>query len=199
MTAVALVDTGAANLASVRHALERHGAAVRLARDADDLKHAPRALLPGVGAAAATMVRLRERGLVEALRTFDRPLLGICLGMQLLHEWSEEGGVAGLGVLPGRVRALRPRTAARVPHMGWNALRIRRDTPWLAGVRDGDHAYFVHGFAVEAGPDCVAACTHGDVFAAVVARGAVAGTQFHPERSGTAGARVLANFLGLRA
>ena len=199
MTAVALVDAGGANLASVRHALERQGARVRLVRDADGLRDASRAVLPGVGAAAPAMARLREQGLDDALRTFDRPLLGVCLGMQLLHEHSEEGDVPCLGLMPGKVRALRPGASARVPHMGWNTLRVRRASPWLDGIGDGAHAYFVHGFAVDAADDCIAECEYNGRFAAVVARSVVAGAQFHPERSGATGARLLRNFLDLPA
>lgn len=199
MSTVALVDAGGANLASVRHALERLGARVRLVRDADGLRDAARAVLPGVGAAAPAMARLREQGLDDALRSFDRPLLGVCLGMQLLHAHSDEGDVACLGLMPGTVRALRPGPDTRVPHMGWNTLRVRRASPWLAGIEDGAHAYFVHGFAVDSVDDCIAECEHNGRFAAVAARGKLAGAQFHPERSGAAGARLLRNFLDLPA
>lgn len=199
MSTVALVDAGGANLASVRHALERMGAKVRLASDGDGLRGVARAVLPGVGAAGPAMARLRDRGLDVALHAFDRPLLGVCLGMQLLHARSEEGEVPCLGLLPGAVRALRPGPGARVPHMGWNTLHVRRASPWLAGIAGGTYAYFVHGFAVDVGDDCIAESDHGGRFAAVVARGTVAGTQFHPERSGATGARLLRNFLDLPA
>jgi glutamine amidotransferase len=122
--------------------------------------------------------------------------MGICLGMQLLFELSEEGEVRCLGLLPGTVRRMAAGATTRVPHMGWNTLHdIRQDTPLLEGIDDGAQAYFVHGYAVPVTDDCIASSSHSERFAAVVQRGRVAGTQFHPERSGTVGARLLANFL----
>ena len=195
MTGLALIDAGGANLGSVRYALERLGVQARIVRDADGLGDAERIILPGVGAAAPAMALLHERGLVELLRTSRLPLLGICLGMQLLFESSEEGDVDCLGLLPGRVRKLDGRAGLRVPHMGWNALQPLRDSPLLAGIDTQAQAYFVHGYAAPVTADCVASCTHGERFAAVVQRGNRAGAQFHPERSADVGARLLANFL----
>ena len=195
MSGVALIDAGGANLGSVRYALERLGVSPRIARDADDLRHARRVLLPGVGAAGPAMVLLRDRGLDTALRALDVPLLGICLGMQLLYDFSEEGGVECLGLLPGRVRQLEPSPGARVPHTGWNALEPLRGSRLLDGVATGAQAYFVHGYAAPVTGDCVAACSHGQRFAAMAQRGHIAGAQFHPERSAAVGARLLGNFL----
>lgn len=195
MSKVALIDAGGANLGSVRYALERENATVAIVRDADGLRGAKRVVLPGVGAAPAAMALLRERGLVEGLRTLQVPLLGICLGMQLLFDASEEGNVACLGMLSGAVRKLEPSAGVRVPHMGWSTLQPVRDDPLLRGV-DGS-AYFVHGYGVPVTADCVASYSHGRTFAAVVRRGLVMGAQFHPERSGAAGARLLRNFLAL--
>jgi glutamine amidotransferase len=189
------VDAGGANFASVRCALERLGARVALARDADGLRGAGRIVLPGVGAAAAAMALLRERGFEHTLRSASVPLLGICLGMQLLFAASAEGEVATLGVLPGRVDALPPAPGVRVPHMGWNVVSPTRPSPLFDGIAAGTRMYFVHGFAAAPGEDCVAETVHGAPFAAAVQRGNVFGVQFHPERSAAAGARLLANFL----
>ncbi len=195
MTTLALVDAGGANLGSVRYALERLGVEARIVRDGDGLCDAGRIILPGVGAAAPAMALLRERGLVEPLRAGTVPLRVICLGMQLLFESADEGDVACLGLLPGRVRKLRGGPGLRVPHMGWNGLEHVRDSALLDGVADGASTYFVHGYAAPVTADCVAACTHGERFAAMVQRGNVAGAQFHPERSATVGAQLLSNFL----
>lgn len=192
---VALVDAGGANFASVRHALERQGARVRLARDADALRGAQHIILPGVGAARPAMALLRERGFDAALRAVEVPLLGICLGMQLLFEHSAEGDVQALGILPGRVEALPASAGVRVPHMGWNSIWPTRPAPLLEGLPAGAAMYFVHGFAAAHDEACIARCVHGRPFAAAVQRDQVFGVQFHPERSGAAGARVLANFL----
>ena len=205
-----VVDSGGANLGSVAIALRRLGIEPPLVRDAAALARAGRVLLPGVGAAGPVMRRLRQLGLVEALRASRAPLLGICVGMQVLFERSEEGDTDCLGLLPGTVRRLRGRLGVRVPHMGWNALefgagdaqaearleggRLRR-SPLLEGIDDGAHAYFVHGYAAPAGADCIASTEHGQRFAALVQRGHVAGAQFHPERSADVGARLLRNFL----
>lgn len=195
MTALALIDAGGANLGSVRYALERLGVDADVVRDADGLRDAQRVILPGVGAAAPAMKLLRERGLTDALQRLGVPLLGICLGMQLLFEASDEGDVACLGLIPGRVRKLTGGPGLRVPHMGWNALEPLVDDPLLAGIGNTDSAYFVHGYAAPVSADCIAASTHGERYAAVVRRGNVAGAQFHPERSASTGARLLANFL----
>lgn len=192
-----LIDAGGANLGSVRHAIDRLDAKVRIARDADGLRDAQAVILPGVGAAGRAMQQLRERGFVNALRTIDVPLFGICLGMQLLFDASEEQGAACLGVLPGIVRALPASPGIRVPHMGWNQVRARRADALLSDLPKDAQAYFVHSYAAPVTPDCVATATHGIAFAAIVRRGTIMGAQFHPERSGAMGQRVLRNFLAL--
>ena len=192
---VVLVDSGGANLGSVRYALERLGVAPVVSGDAAVIAGADRVILPGVGAAAPGMARLRELDLVPTLRGLDKPLLGICLGMQLLFESSEEGEVDCLGLLPGRVRRMRPAAGLRVPHMGWNRLDPRGRSPLLEGIPDGAQVYFVHGYAAPVDANTIASSEHGDAFAAVVQRGKVAGAQFHPERSAAFGARLLANFI----
>ena len=196
---VVLIDAGGANIGSVRYAFERLGVTVRFSADAAEIASAERVVLPGVGAAAAGMARLRELGLVDCVRSLRQPLLGVCLGMQLLFESSEEGDVDTLGLLPGRVRKLDGSPALRVPHMGWNALAPLRADPLLVGIDAGDRAYFVHSYAAPVTDDTLAACSHGATFAAVVRRGNRMGAQFHPERSGAVGARILENFLQVPA
>jgi len=192
---VALIDAGGSNLGSVRYALEREGATVEVVRDADGLRDPRRVILPGVGAAPRAMALLGERGLTEVLRGLQVPLLGICLGMQLLFDDSEEGNVACLGLLPGSVRRLVATRGIRVPHMGWNQMQSTREDELLKDIRDGAQAYFVHSYAVPVTQDCVATVRHGERFAAIVRRGSVMGAQFHPERSASAGAALLRNFL----
>ncbi|MFT4248659.1 MAG: imidazole glycerol phosphate synthase subunit HisH [Pseudomonas sp.] len=195
MTELALIDAGGANLGSVRYALERLGVEARLVRDADGLRGAQRVILPGVGAAPEGMARLHAQGLVEPLRQLQVPLIGICLGMQLLFERSEEGDVECLGLLPGVVRKMHPATGIRVPHMGWNRLLPMRESKLLDGVPERAQAYFVHGYAAPLTPATVAASDHGGLFTAVVHQGLRCGAQFHPERSADTGARILRNFL----
>jgi glutamine amidotransferase len=192
---VVLVDSGGANIGSVRYALERLGVSAQLSGDADVIASAERVILPGVGAAATAMARLRELGLVDVIRGLRQPLLGVCLGMQLLFESSEEGGADCLGLIPGRVRKMHGRDGLRIPHMGWNRLQVRGDDALLQGVADGAQAYFVHSYAAPVTDATLAICTHGDEFAAVVRRGNCYGAQFHPERSAAVGARLLENFL----
>ena len=195
MSRIALIDAGGANLGSVRDALDRLGAQVDVVRDGDGLRDAERVILPGVGAAEPGMRLLRERGFVEVLRALEQPLLGVCLGMQLLFDSSEEGDVECLGLIPGRIFRLQEAPGVRVPHMGWNTLQRRRDGSLVEGIADGDHAYFVHSYAAAVDDDCLCSSEHGQRFAAVVQRGNVAGAQFHPERSGAVGARLLKNFI----
>lgn len=192
---VVLVDAGGANLGSVRYALRRLGVEAEVSADADAIRAADRVILPGVSTAATVMGRLHALDLVGTLRHLQSPLLGVCVGMQLLFEHSDEGDTPCLGLLPGRVAKLRGGRGVRIPHMGWNRLEPMRAGPLVDGIAAGAHAYFVHSYAAPAGVDCLLACEHGGRFAAVVQRGHVAGAQFHPERSGAAGARLLRNFL----
>jgi glutamine amidotransferase len=196
---VVLLDSGGANLGSVQAALARLGVEAPVSHDAGRIAEATHLILPGVGAEASAMARLRANGLDALVPRSTQPLLGICIGMQLLYERSEEGDTPSLGLLPGRVRKLRAAPGVRIPHMGWNRLAVRDAGAALAAGLGGEHVYFVHSYAAACDGDTVAACTHGEDFAAIVTRGRVSGAQFHPERSGAAGARLLANFLGLPA
>ena len=195
MTKVVLVDAGGSNIGSVRYALQRLGVDAELTGDATTIRAADRVILPGVGAAAVCMARLRELDLVDVLRALDKPLLGVCVGVQLLFAHSEEDDTPCLGLLPGRVRKLHAAPGIRVPHMGWNTLQRRRGGSLVEGIADGDHAYFVHSYAAAVDEHCLCSSEHGQRFAAVVQRGNVAGAQFHPERSGAVGARLLKNFI----
>jgi len=191
---VAVVNSGGANIASVLHALGRLGAETLFTSDAAEIRRAERVILPGVGAAGHAMDVLGRHGLVAVIRELRQPVLGICLGMQLLFESSAEDDANMLGLLPARLRRLPDRPGLRVPHMGWNALKVERDDPLTAGL-DGEWFYFVHSFAAPTGEWTVATATHGEPFSAVVRRGNFCGVQFHPERSAAAGARLLRNFL----
>jgi glutamine amidotransferase len=196
---VVLLDAGGANFGSLQAAFARLGVDARVSADRGRIAEATHLVLPGVGAAGAAMKQLRGNGLDEVIPRTTQPLLGICLGMQLLFEASEEGDTPCLGLLPGRVRRLRRSPGRRVPHMGWNRLRTRGRDSLTAGL-DGGYAYFVHGYAAPSSDDfAVAETTHGQDFAAVVANGRLCGAQFHPERSARVGARLLRNFLERKA
>ena len=199
MTAVTVLAYGAGNTASVQFALERLGATVRLSADPAEVAEAERLILPGVGAAGYAMARLAALNLIEPIRAFRRPLLGVCLGQQLLFERSQEGGADLLGLIPGEVRAIKPGPSRPVPHMGWSRLTRTREDPLTEGVEDGAYAYFVHGFVCPDGPATLATADYGGVVPAVVRNGSRWGCQFHPERSAGAGARILKNFLELPA
>ncbi len=195
---VVLVDAGGTNIGSVRYALERLGVEAVMSDDPGRIRAASHVILPGVGAAGPGMARLRERGLDAVIRALTQPVLGVCLGMQLLFEHSQEGDTPCLGVVPGRVLGFPRDTGLRVPHMGWNTLDTVREDPLLAGLDAGDrHAYFVHGYAAPVGPYTLASSEYGAPFSAVVRQGNFCGMQFHPERSAAVGARLLGNFLAL--
>lgn len=194
---VVLVDGGGTNIGSVRYALQRLGVDADLSADAARIGRATHVILPGVGAAGPGMAKLRAAGLVDVLKSLTRPLLGVCLGMQLLFERSEEGATECLGLLPGEIRHFARAPGLRVPHMGWNELRVDRDDALLAGLGGAPYAYFVHSYAAPLTAATLASADHGGAFSAVVRRGNVCGMQFHPERSAAVGARLLKNFLEL--
>ena len=192
---VALVDAGGANIGSVRYALQRLGVEASLTADAAEIAQADRVILPGVSTAATVMAQLRANALVDVLRNLQAPLLGVCVGMQLLFEHSEEDDTPCLGLLSGHVSRLPESPGIRVPHMGWNTLQATRESPLLRGIAADAHAYFVHSYAAPVTEDCIASSTHGVPFAAVVQRGRIAGAQFHPERSASIGAQLIRNFI----
>ena len=196
-TDVVIVDSGGANLASLSFALDRLGVRSLVSSDAQKISSAARVMLPGVGAAAEAMARLHELNLVDCLRSLQQPLLGICLGMQLLFTESAEGNTACLGIIAGSVQRLHGGPGRPVPHMGWNCCRQLAADPLLMNIGDSDYFYFVHGYAAAATPDTTAVTDYGAPFSAVVSHANFHGVQFHPERSSSAGARVLGNFLAL--
>lgn len=192
---LAIVDTGCANLASVGFAFDRLGADYVITQDADQIYDAQRVLIPGVGAAPYAINELRQRELIPVLQNLTQPVMGICLGMQLIFDRStENGGTPCLGMVDGEIIDLDTGDLPS-PHMGWNTLTDLADDPLLAGVNAGDYAYFVHSYAAPISARTLASCTYGQSFSAIVRQGNVYGCQFHPERSGKAGATILKNFL----
>jgi glutamine amidotransferase len=191
---VAVVNSGGANISSVLHALRRLGAEPQFTDNASTIKAAERVILPGVGAAGTAMEVLQAHGLIEVIRSLQQPVLGICLGMQLLFDSSAEDDVRLLGLIPSRLEQLNSRQGLRVPHMGWNAIEnIRQDR--LTDSLDGEWFYFVHSFAAPVGAWTLSTSTHGDIFSAIVQQDNFYGAQFHPERSAKAGAELLRGFL----
>jgi glutamine amidotransferase len=195
---VAIVHLGAGNTASVQFALERLGAEAVITADPAVIADAERLVLPGVGAAGYAMARMADLGLTDIIKGFDRPLIGLCLGQQLLFESSEEnGGATMLGFIPGEVRRLDVGPDRPVPHMGWTKLEGLKDDPILEGVSPGAYAYFVHSFVCPDTDATIACADYGIEVPAMVRTGNRWGCQFHPERSAEAGARILQNFLSL--
>jgi len=196
---IAIIDYGAGNLRSVERGLAHVGAPGQITGDAAEIDAADALILPGVGAFDACMQGLGPlKGVVLRRIAEGVPFLGICVGMQMLYEGSEEGGLCpGLGVVPGRLA--RFQGVPKVPHMGWNSLSVRRDHPLLKGIPDGSYVYFVHSYRAPVSAATAAATDYGGEFTAIVANeaGNVAGTQFHPEKSGAIGLRMLKNFVGM--
>lgn len=192
---IAIVDAGGANIGSLRGALARLGVEAALTGDPAAIRAADKLILPGVGAAGVAMARLRALNLVEVLRSAAQPLLGICLGMHLLCAHSQEDDTDCLGLIPTKVRRLARAPGLRVPHMGWNRLTATAPHPIMADLREGDHVYFVHSYAVPVDGCTLAVAAHGAPFSAVIANGRRFGMQFHPERSGAVGAKLLKRFL----
>ena len=210
---IGLIDYGISNLRSVQKAFAHLGVDVTLVDTPDQLAQAERLILPGVGAFRAGMAGLQSRGLIEPIKqavAAGKPLIGICLGMQLLFESSDElGDTVGLGLLPGHVTKIKMQDAShalrithhalKIPHMGWNQLDLVKEHPLVNGVESGAYAYFVHSYAVypEQTDIVIATTEYGGPFASIVGRGNICGLQFHPEKSQAVGLRLLENFLTL--
>jgi len=197
--AIALIDYGAGNLTSVRKGFSAVGAELFTPQRPSDVETAAGIVVPGVGHFGATTAISSDwrRAILHAIDAAV-PLLGICLGLQWLFDGSDEApGVAGLGLIPGTCARLSAPPPLKVPHVGWNALDVRRGAPLLEGIENGTTVYFTHAYAAPATPACVATATHGDTFCAVVSGGRVHGVQFHPEKSGAAGLRILRNFVAM--
>jgi len=191
-----LLDSGGSNLGSVQAAFARLGVEAPVTSDVVKIRNATHVILPGVGAARVSMNRLHENGLIDVIPTIEQPLLGICVGMQLLFESSDEADTNCLGLLPGRVKKLPAKAGIRIPHMGWNNLTVNTTRSLCDGLHD-ENVYFVHSYGADVSEFTLAKTTHGNTFSAIVQKGNVMGAQFHPERSGKAGARLLRNFLSL--
>ncbi len=192
---VAIIDGGGANIASLQFALARLGARGELTVNPDMITRASHVILPGVGAAADSMARLKSAGLLELIPRLRQPVLGICLGMQLLFARSEENDTPCLGVYHGSARLLISTPERAVPHMGWNQVRRLHDSDLLHEIPDGAHFYFVHSYAVDVTDDTLAVAEYGQPFTALAERDNFSAAQFHPERSGQFGAQLLKNFL----
>lgn len=195
---VLIVDTGCANLASVAYAYDRLCIANKISADPAEIRSADKVLIPGVGAAPYAMEKIEEAGLLGTLKDLTQPVLGICLGMQLLFETLDEGGRAtrGLGLIPGHVGPLDAQGLPS-PHMGWNQLTDLQDDPLTHDLRSGDYAYFVHSFAAPVSDKALATTRYGQSFTAMVRHNNVRGCQFHPERSARVGASILRAFATL--
>ncbi|RNC85946.1 MAG: imidazole glycerol phosphate synthase subunit HisH [Balneola sp.] len=190
---IGLIKYRAGNIASVSNALDRLDIDYFLAQTPEELEKADAIIFPGVGHAGAAMESLQENGLDEWLKQTDKPVLGICVGMQLLYESSAEGETHGLGIIPGRLERF-DESQEKVPHMGWNTFRINRDNPLLEGIEEDDFVYFVHSYFAPENECSVASCSYIHPFSAVVEKDNFFGVQFHPEKSGKVGARILQNF-----
>ncbi len=195
---ITIIDSGGANIASIQFALERLGVVAELSHDAEIIKKSSHIILPGVGSAGNAMKRLKDYSLTQVIRSLTQPVLGICLGMQILFDFSEEGNIACLGLMPGKViRIANNDKKLIVPHMGWNTLKIIEDNLIMKGVLNGSYAYFIHSYAVPVGKYTSVMTCYSENFSAAVQHNNFYGTQFHPERSSVIGSIILKNFLEL--
>jgi len=192
-----IIASGGANLASLKFALERLGVNAPVTESSDQIRDASHVLLPGVGAARDAMNRLDSAGLSDVISQLTQPVLGICLGMQLLFTGSDEDDAACLDIISGQAHRFSQDSTLRVPQMGWNQLRLEAPSELLSGIPEGGYAYFIHSYALPEGDYTRATADYGAPFSAVVEQKNFYGTQFHPERSAALGARILKNFLAL--
>jgi len=195
MSKVAIIDSGGANIASLLYAFDRLDTRAELTTDADCIRSASRVVLPGVGAARDAMERLWGAGLVDVIRGLTQPVLGICLGMQLLCDASDEDDVECLGIIPGVAGRLPVADDYPVPNMGWCQTHQIGHSELLDGIEDGSYFYYLHSYAVPRTRNTLALARHATEFSAVIGKGNFVGAQFHPERSSAAGARLLQNFV----
>jgi len=193
---IGVVDYEAGNISSIVNALKAVGVKYCTSSSAEELSGCRGIILPGVGAAPGAMESLRRHGLVDFLQSYDRPFLGICLGMQVLYEYSEEGEIPCLGIIPGKVMKLAG-NAEKIPHMGWNAVELREAHPLMKGIPDGAYFYFAHSYSAPVGSSTTGVSRCGGEFSAIVSRVNYSGVQFHPEKSGRDGLQVLRNFSSL--
>lgn len=193
---IAIIDYKMGNLRSVENALKRLGAEFEVTADAEVIRRADRVLLPGVGNAAEAMENLRKADLVDVIRSLRRPVLGICVGMQVMCRHSEEGDAKCLGIFDARVKRFVPTAEEKVPHMGWNSIG-NLESKLFKDIKGGEMVYYVHSYYPELCPDTIATTRHGVMFSAALKYENFYGTQFHPEKSGDVGERIIANFLKL--
>jgi imidazole glycerol-phosphate synthase subunit HisH len=191
---IAIINSGVANLRSVANAVERLGRSFAITTDPGTIEAADHVILPGVGHAQASMRKLAQLGLIPLIKGLKQPVLGICLGMQILFEHTEEGDTPCLGLMPGRVVKIQDHGFS-LPHMGWNSLTWNEDSPLLRDVGQGSRVYFVHSYRAPINSTNLASAAYGETIPALVARNNFFGTQFHPERSGPVGSQILRNFL----
>nr|WP_154324778.1 imidazole glycerol phosphate synthase subunit HisH [Pantoea sp. 201603H] len=192
---VVILDTGCANLSSVKWAIQRLGYHPEVSRDAEVVLQADKLFLPGVGTAQAAMAQLQQRDLIDLIKACTQPTLGICLGMQLLGTESQEsGGIKTLGIIDQPVNVMKD-TALPLPHMGWNQITALAGHRLFSGIADGTYFYFVHSYAMPVNANTIAQCDYAGPFSAAVQKDNFYGVQFHPERSGRAGAQLMKNFL----
>lgn len=195
MKEIVVINSGGANLSSIKFALERLGRKIILTTDKEIIKNAQKLILPGVGNAKYTMKLLNDLDLVNVIKNLTQPVLGICLGMQLLFDYSQESDTTCLGIINQNVVKLPQLKNFPIPHMGWNSLVINKETPLLDGIKTGDYCYFVHSYYVPKGINTLAHCEYCDEISAVVQKDNFYGCQFHPEKSSDVGNKILRNFL----